>query len=307
MDAPYGVLVSAAVTVLAAGVLTALAAGAMADAMRLGAARRRAHLGADGSGRTHGAPGLRAMTSQWTTAWSRCRGSRYASVEQVVTAVCSLAAGALVALAMGSAALGAAAATTAVVVISYQRRAKLDRSMEILRAQLPHLFSSLASSVGAGMSLVQSFVRAAQSCEEPMAGELREVNSAIALGMPLTDALEEFASRARVPELKAVVVGLGVQHTAGGGLVRTLEHASHQMRQSDALRRSLRTHTAQGRMTLLMVTLVPIGLAVLMAVMSDDYLSVFAGTSAGRALLALAIGLEAVGAYFVSRLLRVEV
>lgn len=205
-----------------------------------------------------------------------------------------------------SVALGLAAAVATASAVAQVRQVRQDATGDALRQQLPSLFSGLSSSVGAGMSLTQALARASEAAAEPLASELRSVVSAVSLGTPLLEALDQFSARVRAPELEAAIVGIGIQHTAGGGMVRVLDQAAHQLRQGDSLRRAVKSHTAQGKMTLRMVTFVPMVLAALMAVLSEDYVAMFTGTPAGKTILAVAIAFEALGALSVSRLLRVR-
>lgn len=300
------VVLIAAVTI-AGATLAGVMARELLNVRLATSAQRRVFAGREERVEPHPVSAMRRVNESGAKVWEQLGWAEHLSWGRAASGLTALIAGLMAGVASLSAAVAVATALSVLAGAAYLASDRQAREAAHLRGQLPALFSGLSASVGAGMSLPQAIARAAETAEEPLASELKVLTGALALGVPLSDALDQFAERSSIAELQAVAVGIGIQHTAGGGLVRILDHATHQLKQGDALRRTIRAHTAQGRMTLGMVTLVPVALAVLLAFISEDYLAVFTGTPLGRVLLAMAITLEVLGAYTVSRLLRVEV
>lgn len=317
-------LIAGGTSVIAGGIFVALVTRALQRRVMSSAASQRAGAGGTIAGGSRLLVGGRSQgvgrPVQWTrrapNSWRRRDAADVETSGQSVrepgvrSAYALLCAGVALAGAVAwisqSAAIGLSVAIAVSLATCQYVQSGRDRAAAKFRSQLPELFATLSSSISAGLSMQQAFERAVESLEEPLKSEVHALNSAVALGTPLVTALDELASKSDVAELRAAVLGVGIQHTTGGTMAGVLEQASLQLRQSEQLRRTLRTATAQGRMTLLMVTVVPIGLAAFMIFASDGYVDSFMGTAAGRNLLALAITLEALGTYTVSRILRVE-
>ncbi len=68
--------------------------------------------------------------------------------------------------------------------------------------------------------------------------------------------------RVPIQDLMIVATAIMIQKESGGNLAEVLDKTSHVIRERFRLQRQVRTHTAQGRMTGWILTLLPVVLAI---------------------------------------------
>ena len=89
-------------------------------------------------------------------------------------------------------------------------------------------------------------------------------------GLELKTALENMVSRMPVQDLRIVVTGILIQKESGGNLAEVLEKTAEVIRERFRLKREVMTRTAQGRLTGMVLTGLPIvlGFAVIAGVLT---------------------------------------
>ncbi len=201
---------------------------------------------------------------------------------------------AVVALALG---LGGPAATLS--FLGFRRRRKFVR-------QLPSMLQLLASSLRAGYALLQGCEAVAREIEDPMGAELRRVLAEARLGRPLEDALEEAALRMGSADFAWVVMAIGIQRNVGGNLAELLDTVADTMISRTRLRREVKALTAEGRMSAIMLGIMPPALAVAMSVMSPGYLDPLVTETMGRAMLGGGTLMLVLGFIWMQKIIKVD-
>lgn len=182
-----------------------------------------------------------------------------------------------------------------------------NRFKEELSDQLLGFSEELASSLGAGLSLSQAFRFAGQGTSYPLRQICLEIIDAEVLGARIDSAILSRAQTLPSQELKALAISLNMQYQMGGNIKQLFEEFSSQLRRRILFARNLRTQTAQGRLSVQLVGIVPIVLLFLMNLVMPGYFTVFFESQTGRLLFAIAIALDLLGFYLVSHMLRLDV
>jgi tight adherence protein B len=229
--------------------------------------------------------------------------------DQLVVALSVLMAAAGVCIALVTRTFFAVAVVVAAVPVSLSSCAKgeVDRRVERLRGQLPSALSSISVSLGAGRSLSQALAYSAEHVGEPLSSELQQAVCDLEAGMSLQDAMDALERRTAVQELAFVSCALAIQQRTGGSLKDILASASRSVTDAFDLKRMLRVQTSQTKLSARIVISMPIVLLVALLIISPDYLSVFFQSTAGIAVLVIAILLDVLGVFAIRRLLDVEV
>lgn len=197
-----------------------------------------------------------------------------------------------------------ALAVAAVPVVSLRMRRR--RRLRAFDAQLPDTLTLLAGALRAGHSFVQALDVVARETAEPAAGELRRALAHARLGRPLEDTLAESASRMESRDLEWVVLATGIQREVGGNLAELLQTVSETIVQRERLRREVRTLTAEGRLSAIIMGLLPVGLAAFLSATSPDYLGVLFSSPVGWGLVVGGIVLECAGFAWLRKIVKVE-
>ncbi|GAA0273372.1 type II secretion system F family protein [Alteraurantiacibacter aestuarii] len=97
-----------------------------------------------------------------------------------------------------------------------------------------------------------------QEMEDPIGSEFGIVADEVAYGADLTDALQEMADRWDNADMRMFVVSLAVQKETGGNLAEILESLAAVIRDRAVMYMKVRALSAEGRLTGLMLTVLPV-------------------------------------------------
>ncbi|NPD30727.1 type II secretion system protein [Eggerthellaceae bacterium zg-1084] len=218
--------------------------------------------------------------------------------------VCSIAAFALPALAMGSPVLGVALCCCVLVGGLAHARTLQERHAWETRESVPGVLESLADALQAGLTVQQALGQVARTERGSLARAFQHAGALLGTGGSLDDALEAIRARSSSPELAFVLVALRVQHRAGGAMGTVIRAAADAARADASLKRSLRAHTAQARLSARIVTVMPFLLMAVFSLASPRFLAPFFGSVGGIGLLSAALCMQAAGVLMVRRVLK---
>jgi tight adherence protein B len=200
----------------------------------------------------------------------------------------------LVGLTLGAAPFG---------VISFKRRRRLRRFEE----RFPEALDLLGRAVRAGHAFTTGMEMIAKESPEPIAFEFRKTFEEQNFGLPLRDALLNMTDRVPLVDVRFFVTALLVQKETGGNLAEILDNLARVIRDRFRIYREVRTKTAQGRLTaMILIALPPIMMAVL-GVVNPSYLRVLFEDPKGPTVLAIAGTLQLIGSAIIWKIIHIEV
>jgi tight adherence protein B len=191
------------------------------------------------------------------------------------------------------------------VRMDVKRRAAAKR--RLFADQLPDNLEVMASALRAGQSLAVAMASVVEEAQEPSRTEFRRVVTDDQLGVALDEALEVSARRMESADMQQVAIVAMLQREAGGNMAEVLDQVILNVRGRQELNRLLRVLTAQGRMARWIITLIPLGLMLLIWLMSPSYLTPLFENSSGQLALVLAAFCVALGFYVINRIVSLEV
>jgi tight adherence protein B len=188
--------------------------------------------------------------------------------------------------------------------VTYRIRANRRRNK--LEEQLPDAVDLMARAMRAGHPLSAGFKMVAEEGPVPIALEFRQVFEEQRFGLPFEDSLLGLAARIRLTDVRILVTAILVQHQVGGNLAEILDNIANLVRERFKLRRQLRVITAQGRISGLVLTFLPVALGVAISIVNPEYLAPILEKPAGRLMLAGAASLQVVGYLWIRQILDIE-
>ena len=202
---------------------------------------------------------------------------------------------------------GVVAAGLAIMVpILYVNRKQAMRQQAFER-QLPDTLTLLASSLRAGFSFMQGLEAVSQEIGPPMRRELQRVFTEVRLGRSPEDALEDAAERMGSTDLKWTVMAIKIQREVGGNLAALLDTVADTMQKRDRIRREIRALTAEGRLSAVILGLLPFVAGVGLFVVAPDYMHSLFDHGIGIAALIGGAVLAVVGWIWLQRIIDIEV
>lgn len=236
------------------------------------------------------------------------RGFATAPIQLASVLVAALAAVSVIAgVFTGSIVAAAAVPGCLAVLLAMGARASRDARAEAVRESVPEVFRSIDVCLQSGFTLLQTFDQVSKEAKGTLGEAFAQAGHLLKAGRPAAEALASLRDATSVPELSFVAVALQVQHEAGGSMRQVLEAAREAVEGEIELKRTLRVHTAQAKLSARIVSAMPLVLVALFSLVSEGFLEPFFESPAGMALLALAIAMQIAGVAAVRRTLSMEI
>jgi tight adherence protein B len=141
--------------------------------------------------------------------------------------------------------------------------------------QFPDALDMIVRSVRSGFPLSVALQMLADNAEDPVKEEFRKVTDEIALGRPLSDALNRMASRMNEPDIRFFVVVLTVQQETGGNLAEIIGNLSNIIRKRKQIRHKIRAMTSEGKATGYVLGALPVFVFTALWFLQPGYLEPF--------------------------------
>jgi tight adherence protein B len=172
---------------------------------------------------------------------------------------------------------------------------------------LPEALDLIVSAIRAGHSLIAAIGLVSRECVDPIGSEFRACFEEQNFGLELKAALDNLIARVPLQDLRIVSTAIIIQKESGGNLAEVLDKTAHVIRERFRLKRQIQTHTAQGRMTGWILTLLPVVLGCALYAINPKLMSILWTTEIGRKLLWVASGMIVVGGIIVRQIVNMDV
>lgn len=186
---------------------------------------------------------------------------------------------------------------------SHKRQKRFQRFEE----KFPEAIDTLARAVRAGHAFTTALEMIANEVSEPVAGEFRQLYEEQKFGLPVRDALINLAERIPLVDVKFFVTAVMLQRETGGNLAEILDNLSYVIRERFKILRQVRVHTAQGRLTMVLLMALPPTMVVIMLTINPGFIRPLFTDPLGHALIVAGITLQTMGYFFIRRIIRIQV
>lgn len=168
------------------------------------------------------------------------------------------------------------------------------REAEFVR-QFPEIVDQVVRLAGAGVPAVEALSVVAEDAPQPVRPILRSVRDALMAGLDADTALRMATERVRLAEFTMFAAVIRLQRRAGGSISIAFSNLSNTLR--ERRRTALKAHssTAQTRLTLLVLTLMPIVVLLAQKFVAPASVEILLGTERGTILLQVGTGLIVTG------------
>ncbi|MEW6524826.1 MAG: type II secretion system F family protein [Bacillota bacterium] len=199
-----------------------------------------------------------------------------------------------------------AAGVVPVVATKSVQMARVRREFRLAK-QVGDAMALMANSLRAGHSLLQAMEAVAQDMPDPISTELKQVLKETAVNIEVESALRRMVERNNCPDLELVVTAVLIQRQVGGNLAEVLDNISATIRERARIAGEVRTLTAQGRMSGLIIGVLPFGLAAILMLINPGYVSLLFTNLIGRVLLGTALVGQVIGVVLIRRLVDLRI
>lgn len=182
-----------------------------------------------------------------------------------------------------------------------------SRRVKKFNALLPDTLQLMSGSLAAGLSLAQSVDTIVREGSEPIAGEFKRVLVETRLGVSLEDALSGITDRFDSKDFAWIVMAIKIQREVGGNLAELLDTVAATIREREYMRRQVDALAAEGKISAYVIGGLPPVFLLYLVMVNPDYVNVLFTEPLGWLMLIGASVMLGVGAFWMSRLVKVEV
>ena len=189
------------------------------------------------------------------------------------------------------------------VYVGHRRSSRIHA----LEGQLVDALSLSANSLRAGWGFMQAMSQVAQEMPAPISEEFTQVLQEVNIGTPPDIAVQHMLQRVPSYELELVMTSVLIQRQIGGNLAEMIDNIAFTVRERTRLLGDIASITAESRLSMWLLSLLPVALLVFLAVAQPDYMLPFLTDPRGRILLVSAGVMEVLGVVMMKRLAQVDV
>ncbi len=184
---------------------------------------------------------------------------------------------------------------------------KASRRQAALTSQLPDALDMLSSALRSGYALTRGFQVVSSQMHPPISEEFQRVLQEVQVGISVSDALDGLLMRSDSYDLELVVAAMQTQLTMGGNLSEVLDNIAGMIRERVRLQGEIDAATSEGRMSAGILVAMPIGMALVISVVSPGYLDPLFQERLGLMLLMGAGGLMLTGIIIIKKMLDIDI
>jgi tight adherence protein B len=182
----------------------------------------------------------------------------------------------------------AGAALIAFAPYGYILRTRNKRFLKF-RENFPDVLDSLSRALRAGYPLSAAMDMISTETLPPVSVEMRKTSAEANLGMGWPQALDNLSRRVPLLEVNLFISAVQLHARTGGKLSEVLSGLAENMRESIALQGEVRSLAAHGKLTGLILSILPVAIAIMMMVVSPGYMQVLFNHPYGKTLITAAV------------------
>lgn len=188
------------------------------------------------------------------------------------------------------------------LVLASERKRVRHATREALIVFVEQLIDALK----ANKSLLQALSMSASTVSQPFSACIQRTISLSACGVSTQRAFSQAVHEMNLTDAIALTAALEVHAKTGGNLIVLLQDFASQYRQALLFEQNLKTQTAQGRLSVKVVAIIPPLLVVGLNIMSPGYFQAFLASPVGKSLFYGAIALNVTGLLLIQNIMHIK-
>jgi tight adherence protein B len=186
---------------------------------------------------------------------------------------------------------------------SWFRLAQLEgKRQKAFSDDLPETLQLLAGSLRGGQSMLQAIQTVADEADEPTASEFQRLITEARLGRDLAVSFRDLSRRMDSKDFDWVVTAIEIHREVGGDLSSILDRVGNTIRARNRVLGQVKALSAEGRMSGLLLFMLPPGMLAAISALNPEYLQEMIGETAGQIMLAVAAVLLGAGGLWLKKL-----
>ncbi len=188
----------------------------------------------------------------------------------------------------------------------YVRYKKYQR-LKAFAEEFPDALDLLVSALRAGLSFSAAMQIVSEESPDPVRGEFAVTVEEQSLGLDFRESLVNLTRRVDSIDLRFFVTAVILQRETGGNLAEILENTSKLIRDRFRILGDIKTFTAQGRLTGMILVCLPLGISIFTVVITPDYFRPMLESETGRGALWFAGFMQVIGMLVIRKIVNIKV
>jgi tight adherence protein B len=176
----------------------------------------------------------------------------------------------------------------------------------LFRQQIPGMVDTVSRGLKSGLSLPQCFQVIERELPNPTSQEFRVLNQQMRLGMPTDQALRSLLERMPNNDLDLIVAAVNVSTELGGNLTEILGNIAETVRERFMLEGKIRTLTSQGRLQAVVLAAMPVLVFFALHAVNPNLMRPMYTTPLGWAMILGVLIWEALGVFFLWKIVAIK-
>ena len=173
---------------------------------------------------------------------------------------------------------------------------------QLFNKQLSDALTIMGNCMRAGYSFTQAMDSVAKEMMPPISTEFGRVVREINYGSTMEKSLTAMVNRVNNKDLELLVAAVLTSSQVGANLSDLLDTIAETVTDRIRLREEINVMTAQGRMSGMIIGLLPVAIILFLMVSNPSYIMDFAATSIGQILLMLSVVMEITGFIVINKI-----
>lgn len=176
----------------------------------------------------------------------------------------------------------------------------------LFNVQLAQATIMMGNSIKGGFTFLQSMASISEDMQPPISTEFAKVLREIHYGVKQEEALKHMVERTKNKDLELLVSAVLTSSQVGSNLSEILDTISSTIRDRIRIKQEIRTLTAQGRISGIIIGALPIFLVIIIMVISPNYFAGFFESTIGKIMIIVSIILEIIGYFIINKIVNIK-
>ncbi|GAB1401226.1 hypothetical protein MASR1M68_01370 [Elusimicrobiota bacterium] len=202
-------------------------------------------------------------------------------------------------------------AILSVVVILYVNWLKIKKQkqdiVKKIDKQIIEAIRIFKNTIMTGQSVIQTIDAVSKQTDEPLAGEFRRIYDSVSFGISLDDALKQTSENIQSQQYKLFIDSIRISNTTGAKLSDILEKIERSIAQRIAIYSKVEALTAQGKISGLIVSVVPFFIILFVYFLEPDIMGILFTTTLGNIIFFISVIMLLAGSFFMRKMTEIEI
>ena len=180
------------------------------------------------------------------------------------------------------------------------------KRQQLFNKQLGESLTIMGNCMRSGYSFQQAMGSIAKEMQPPISIEFGRVVREINYGSTMEQALKNMVERVKNKDLELLVSAVIISNQVGANLSEMLDTIAETVNDRIRLREDVRVASSQGRMSGLIIGLLPVAVILFLMIINPGYFADFAQNTIGKIMLAVSGALEVLGFVVINRMVDIK-